>query len=673
MKQQNFRLLHFLTCLALGVLLAVITISAAAAHERSQNTSGGIATLSDLDLSQFPQVSGHLRAYQADGRFADALEAEEVLILEGNQNLPIEVFDLQRPGVQFVLSVLGGSDLAFRNIEGFSRLDYLLQAIETWQIPQETASSDDLSLIIQGGTEILHQRDAAQWTQAVAEINEDSLRQQSPDLQILSRALAVAAAAPPDPGMGKALLVITPAVRASSLTGLQSLALTARQEGVRIYIWLVASQEYGNSILVNGLRLLAAESGGDFFVYSGSEDIPLLQNYLEPLRQVYRFSYTSAIRTTGVYTMAAEIQSDTLSQRTTPLEFAISISPPNPIFVGLPGEITRTVSTDNLSTARAGVPLQFEPDLYRVRILVELPDNIQRDIRQSSLLVNGQVAAVNLTAPYDQFEWDLTSYTSNKLVSVKVVVTDTLGLVGSSAEFPVNITVVEPPGPPPTAFILTPQGALAILLSAVALGAVVGLILMVSGRLVLIRNPFTGQARQVKRGAHGEPPPPVPKQSGQKASRGVSTKPIAKPKPPSSGLPGWMWRLQRPALPTGADAPLAYLTPITEGEDDAAPPLPINAEESILGSEITWTTWAIKDPSLAPIHARLRREGSNYRLLDENTVGGTWVNYTPVPLQGTLLAHGDAIHFGRVGFRFGLRSGSIKKPVITRLKTKYPL
>jgi len=120
------------------------------------------------------------------------------------------------------------------------------------------------------------------------------------------------------------------------------------------------------------------------------------------------------------------------------------------------------------------------------------------------------------------------------------------------------------------------------------------------------------------------------------------------------------------------DTPSAYLTPITEGEDSAAPPLLISTNETILGSEVTWTTWAIKDPSLAPVHARMKREGNEFRLFDEKTIGGTWVNYTPVPPQGTLLRHGDAIHFGRVGFRFNLRGGSPQKPVITPLKKRVP-
>jgi pSer/pThr/pTyr-binding forkhead associated (FHA) protein len=44
-----------------------------------------------------------------------------------------------------------------------------------------------------------------------------------------------------------------------------------------------------------------------------------------------------------------------------------------------------------------------------------------------------------------------------------------------------------------------------------------------------------------------------------------------------------------------------------------------------------------------------------FRLADEGSTAGTWVNYTPVSHEGTRLEHGDLIHFGRVGYRFMLK------------------
>jgi predicted component of type VI protein secretion system len=67
------------------------------------------------------------------------------------------------------------------------------------------------------------------------------------------------------------------------------------------------------------------------------------------------------------------------------------------------------------------------------------------------------------------------------------------------------------------------------------------------------------------------------------------------------------------------------------------------------------------------LHARLvRQEDGSFRLIDQGSVAGTWVNYAEVPEEGQVLQHGDLIHFGRVGFRFTLRlPQNVSKPVTT--------
>jgi predicted component of type VI protein secretion system len=111
---------------------------------------------------------------------------------------------------------------------------------------------------------------------------------------------------------------------------------------------------------------------------------------------------------------------------------------------------------------------------------------------------------------------------------------------------------------------------------------------------------------------------------------------------------------------------MASLTPVSLSADaDQEAPLPINADEIVFGRDPALCTWVIDDPSLEAIHARLRREGETFRLLDEGTTAGTWINYSPVPETGALLEHSDLIHIGRASFRFILRSsGKTRKPVI---------
>jgi pSer/pThr/pTyr-binding forkhead associated (FHA) protein len=132
-------------------------------------------------------------------------------------------------------------------------------------------------------------------------------------------------------------------------------------------------------------------------------------------------------------------------------------------------------------------------------------------------------------------------------------------------------------------------------------------------------------------------------------------------------LPGWVNRWQWPQrrLLPNASAYLAYLA--EAGEKPAASPISIAVDELTFGLDPSLATVVLDDPSVEGLHARLiRQEDGSLRLVDEGSVAGTWVNYTPVASEGQVLEHGDLVHFGRVGFRFTQRDPQhVRKPVIT--------
>jgi pSer/pThr/pTyr-binding forkhead associated (FHA) protein len=87
------------------------------------------------------------------------------------------------------------------------------------------------------------------------------------------------------------------------------------------------------------------------------------------------------------------------------------------------------------------------------------------------------------------------------------------------------------------------------------------------------------------------------------------------------------------------------------------------------GSDPMQVTRILDDPSVSPLHARLREQAGQYILSDEKSVAGTWVNYellaVPRPLQ-----HGDVLGIGRLSYRFMLRKPPERRlPTITPTKT----
>ncbi len=58
------------------------------------------------------------------------------------------------------------------------------------------------------------------------------------------------------------------------------------------------------------------------------------------------------------------------------------------------------------------------------------------------------------------------------------------------------------------------------------------------------------------------------------------------------------------------------------------------------------------DITVSRLHATMMLEGTHYRIFDEGSTSGTWVNEKQVPEYGTQLANGDEINLGAVHLRF---------------------
>ncbi|HRJ75294.1 MAG TPA: FHA domain-containing protein, partial [Anaerolineales bacterium] len=104
-----------------------------------------------------------------------------------------------------------------------------------------------------------------------------------------------------------------------------------------------------------------------------------------------------------------------------------------------------------------------------------------------------------------------------------------------------------------------------------------------------------------------------------------------------------------------------------DGQFAPVPPLPVNDSEIIFGTDPVQCTLILDDASISSIHARLRiTDDGGYLLLDNNSVGGTWVNYDAIPHEGYRLRHGDMVNFGQLTYRFMLKTPPIpSSPKIT--------
>jgi hypothetical protein len=619
----------------------------------SARAEGGIsAILYPPQLDGYPMVEAYLDVRNAQGEFIHGLGQENVKVIENGEYIELSALDEVRMGAQFAILINPGPPFAIRDAHGRSRFDHMVEGLRRWAEVYSGENQDIFSLFAPGGFERVHLEDPVEWISGLEDYNAD-FRSSQPNFDILTRAVDLAGSPASRPAMGRGVLFVTSPPDGSLDVGIQTLIERAQSQGVHISVWLISSPDQFDSYSSRQLAELASQTGGGFFFFSGVEEFPDLDDYLEPIRDVYRVQYRSNVLAESDHLVHLEIQVSGETIVTQTREFYLDIQPPNPIFLNPPDQIQRVgVFSDG------GDELKVSPLVQELEILVDFPDSRPRSIISSFLLVDGEIIHDNHSAPFEEFLWDISGYMESGVHHLQVHVVDDLGLSGTSMEIPVAVNVLLPKR---TVWMVIAQNGMMVAgFSVIFSGTVLLIVFIVGGRF---------HPGRLKKGVKKEPPTqPLKIFSSGKSTTDPLTQPVQgaedKHEEITGKLPQWINRL--PWHQRQASTPAhAYLMQFSEAEKGANPtPIPLSVERVIFGRDPFKAGIVLQAPSVESVHARLEREGATYRLSDAGSVAGTWVNYTPVSQEGTLLEHGDLIHIGRVGFRYTLHT-SPRKAVIT--------
>ncbi len=616
--------------LLIGLL---ILLSAFPAHAEGQ---AWIAVFG-VDTGNFPKIRAWVEAWDSRGQFLSGIKAADVTVKEDGEPRAVLNWEERQPGAQVVIAVEPGRALGVRDELGVTRYEYIYHQVRSWADAPHAAFYD-ISLYTPDGPQVSHLADFGPFIQAWDAYQPDTTTT-AIGLKALAEGLQLAADPTPQPGMGRALLWITPLPDKQALASLPQYLSLAQKARVRVYIWLVGPPNLAETSEGKQLNDFAQATLGRMTVFSGEETLPVLQDLFLPLTYIYQLTYASQAIQGDTHTLEVSLRApggETLQAE--PTTFHFGLQPPEPIFLDPPQQIVRTLP------AGATDPAERQPQEQTLRVGVSFPDGHTRDLTRLTLLVDGEVAAVRDMPPYDAITWDLTPYTQSGPHILQLEAEDIYGLVGRSQTISVQITIPKAQG--------GLGGTLAAHRQALTLG-VVGL-----AGLVLLAVLFLGNRRQ----------PAAAK--AQENPAGAATRVKTK----SSGSfrwPSWMSR-RRGATPTAdTNAALAYLVPLAT-PDDKAPTLPvlkIYTSETTIGSDPAQANLVIEDPTVDPLHARLwRTDEGTFFIADQHSTAGTWLNYAPVSPEGARLQEGDLIHLGRAGFRFRLHPEEPLRVVIKALE-----
>ena len=351
------------------------------------------------------------------------------------------------------------------------------------------------------------------------------------------------------------------------------------------------------------------------------------------MRHVYNLTYTSALSHAGDHTLGLYVEAPDGRIPALDKTFNVDIQPPNPIFVSPPSQITRQPSEDDPYNAEALFPAQQE-----IEILVEFPDGHERELKRTSLYVDGEVVLENTSAPFESFVWDLSAYDASGQHEIIVEAEDVLGISKSSIGIPVTLTVVQPPRGI-RAFLA--RYRLYVVLGAIALAGLALFGILLRGRA---GTTSTRDRRETRKRFEDPLTQPVVALTEPP----VSATKKAKTEPRRTG-----WLQPKPARV--AEAP-AYLVRLTNGGEPASvSPIPVQEKDMTFGTDPVQSKRVLDDASISPLHARIKQtDDGTFIIYDHGSVAGTWVNYEPVMREGRRLSHGDRIHFGQLVYRFDL-------------------
>lgn len=615
-----------------GALIIVLALLLAMLAPVGAQAPGEIS-VAEPDASAYPLITTSFRAVDPDGNFIKDLKPGELRVIENNTTITSYDLVMSRTGVRFYVTFNEGPTLANR-FSGVSRFDRIKTALYNWINTQSAETTDELSVITNQGPLELVQDDPASWRQAL-EAYQPDLRSMTPGMSSLSTAVDSALNSNLQSAKSSAILFITPLPTDVQFTGLADIITRAESNAIRVFIWLIGPPDYAGTDEALLLQQYAEQTGGRYFLFSGSEELPVLADWLDPLAYLYNLSYTSLANTSGDYALELRIKRGEVSLDSAPVSYTLRILPPNPIFLSPPAEIARTwTETKKKSDA------VLVPDRVELEFMVEFPDTMERELAVSRLLVDGKLAEEHTSAPFTTFTWDISAYTASGSHTLQVLIEDMVGLKGQTIEIPVEITVEE------LTYTLWERILEKISLVNVLVGVIV-LAVLVAGLVVLLRSARKKFPAR-KPGRKSDPVTQPVTIEGSYTLAPEKLEEIVKwPVIRGLGLAPARLLQKRSAAPADVD----YLLEI-----------PLGNAEIVVGSDRKKADFVLVHSSVSQRHARIFKDAEGiYHIADAGSSSGTWVNYAPVSTRGVSLEHGDLVQFGRLAYIFEVHGAAPKR------------
>lgn len=586
------------------------------------------------DLAQFPTVHVRVAPLGSDGTMVSNLDKNAFKIYEDGVERPVEGLSTTPAGSQVAIILDASGSINQPGATKATRCEEAKQAIEellmtdTWF--SRSKALDRLMLVVPKSPTEYEVRQT--WTKDYVATNNKTyefdcsrMKTDTPLYTMLVDTLALMKDAPGYENRAKYLLIFSDGVDRTSVDDITDAINRANLLEVTILGVKLGPQGTGKA---GNLQRLSKHTGGVFAEYMGLDSLRSLFSVIRSQNTQYDIAYRSGIDKSGKHSIQAAALIGGQEMRSAVVEVGVTVQPPEVRIV----EPASPLVIDRISDVPVDATT-VEPRTQEIMVEISWPDGHPRLVQQLSYIVDGTVVATQ-TVDEQPFVWDFSGKPGG-LHSVVVEAKDEQGLVGRSEPLQATINLQIPT--PEVEKVIKEEVEEATgkatnklgLLSAAAL-AIAGLALLLAA-YVLIKRP-----QVVREVAHN-------------VSQGI--KDFTEVFIPTKGKKG-----------PGRSGPLAYLVIINEDGSEGEK-YPMNGHIVKIGRRSDLAQIVLSDQSVSKLHARIEEENGMFRIFDEYSSGGTYVNYQLVPSTGLPLGLDDEIELGRVQLRFKPQAPSSGKDV----------
>ncbi|HRQ39422.1 MAG TPA: FHA domain-containing protein [Chloroflexota bacterium] len=598
----NYRLLLLLAALV-GLLLTAVPLQA----QQGEATPVERLTITGASAESLPAIEVRLYGRDAQGNPLD-LARETLTIQHGGQPVgPINYQGAHRTGTLTIFLIDIPTGVA-------GQLPALQEAINQYASPGNMMEQVDYTAVYEiTPSQPIELLAPTNFHNSVRNLFAEPLNPVAGATALYDSTLNVlenSANLRPNPDMPIHLVLMTDGTDALSSASGDAVSRRAAELGIPIHtVWLdnsdIGNSEPGQSYLAG----LAAATGGVAVQLNNTAELPLIWNRIAGFRDQARIRYQALNLDGGTFPITVA-----LTDRpwvTAESQVTIPYNIPS-VLIDLPPE-SRSISLPNLE----------DPVRLRLKTQVSWLDGETRTIEAAQLIVNNDTARPFEipVASLSEFvaEVNNLTYGNNTL---EVVVLDSQGMRATSPT--VLLTVNEGRRDVPS----TLDGGNQFARFLARLFAFLLVLALIGGGLFFLWQ------RGVFAGLLGK------REGGRRRSRrrGGPTTTIT-----DIGQAG---PVSQPTAVTG------YLD-VLESVSRMETPIPLHGTLIRIGRSPAQCEIAFEnDITMSRLHANLQREGADYRLFDENSTSGSFVNERQVPEYGIQLVDGDEIHLGAVHLRY---------------------